>query len=170
MVSPSICHKGMGPDAMIVVSEPFLFLKHSTLQPTALRLYSHCSLCPNVLPLPPLLLQPSQSLLLLSYLLLGLPPALPQVTNKKNDLDASSFSSPPVPRCSPQLCLPLSGKPLSSVAPVEPAPPLPSPRTALGLPPSHSTLVLSQSPSATLSLHLCSRQHSRTPLSADTPR
>ena len=101
---------------------------------------------------------------------LGLPPALPQVTNKKNDLDASSFSSPPVPRCSPQLCLPLSGKPLSSVAPVEPAPPLPSPCTALGLPPSHSTLVLSQSPSATLSLHLCSRQHSRTPLSADTPR
>ena len=47
MVSPSICHKGMGPDAVIVVSEPFLFLKHRTLQPTALSFYSHCSLCPK---------------------------------------------------------------------------------------------------------------------------
>ena len=34
MVSPSICHKGMGLDATIIVSEPFLFLKHRTLQPT----------------------------------------------------------------------------------------------------------------------------------------
>ena len=31
MVSPSTCHDGMGPDAMIIVSGPFLFLRHRTL-------------------------------------------------------------------------------------------------------------------------------------------